>query len=668
MIINRRHFFKLGAAAGAAFVVPWGRGALPAASAQKMASRAAAAQGVELLDPESQPKFASPAPNALAPSFIFQPQNPKKGRYKIGMFQFPQDLGLRDPVTHTPLMTPVWGYGDNPNTGTYPGKTFQVRKGEPITVRWENKLVDASDRPLPHLLPVDTSVHWAYGQLNHMMGTDYSIAANGVPVVPHVHGGHTESDSDGLPEYWFAPGWNVVGPRWVKKDYSYDNSQEAGTIWYHDHALGITRLNVYAGLAGFYIIRDDQDTGQPDNPLGLPAYPYEAAFAIQDRMFTTTGRLFYPAFPGDPAWEDFITDEGLADDEVPQPSVLAEFFGDHILVNGTIWPKMDVEPRHYRIRLLNGSDSRFYVLRLRAAPAGATDLAEAGDPLAFYQIGTDNGLLPRPVSIEQLILGPGERADLVLNFSDVVGNRVILDNIGPDAPFGGEIPADPADLFEDRQTDRIMAFDVTLPLNGAVADVFDPDAELRTGGADYTIPGPVARTRRLALFEGSDEFGRLQPLLGVAEPAEGADGMVYERSMGWFEPITENPGLGDVEEWEIFNATMDAHPIHVHLTAFEILGRASFEGEVTPVEQPQHDGTFGEGGSLTLVSVGEYRAPEPNEKGPKDTALMYPGEVTKIRLLFDRPGRYVWHCHILSHEDHEMMRPYYVGPIPPQER
>jgi spore coat protein A, manganese oxidase len=178
----------------------------------------------------------------------------------------------------------------------------------------------------------------------------------------------------------------------------------------------------------------------------------------------------------------------------------------------------------------------------------------------------------------------------------------------------------------------------------------------------YTIEGPVARVRKLALFEGTDEYGRLQPLLGVAEPTMGMDGQTYNRSLGWFEAITENPALGDIEEWEIYNATMDAHPIHVHLTSFEILGRAEFHGEVEEVPQPQHNHTYGEGGELEIEHVGDFSPPEPNELGgPKDTVLVYPHEVARIRLRFDRPGRYVWHCHILSHEDHEMMRPYQVG-------
>ena len=183
---------------------------------------------------------------------------------------------------------------------------------------------------------------------------------------------------DGNPEFFFSPGHEIIGPQWqgnAEKDFIYSNDQEAGTLWYHDHALGITRLNVYAGLAGFYILRDDQDTGLPDNPLGLPAGPYELGYAIQDRMFTEDGQLFYPAYEDDPFWDDFITGEGATPPIPGGPSALAEFFGDHMVVNGKIWPKTDVEPRNYRVRLLNGTDSRFLVIQLRAVPAGDTDLS-----------------------------------------------------------------------------------------------------------------------------------------------------------------------------------------------------------------------------------------------------------------------------------------------------
>ena len=285
-------------------------------------------------------------------------------------------------------------------------------------------------------------------------------------------------------------------------------------MWYHDHALGITRLNVYAGMAGFYIIRDDFDTGLFGNPLDLPAFPYEAAFAIQDKMFKDNGELFYPAFPGDPFYDDFITGEGavLPADVFPGggPTGLAEFFGDHMVVNGKIWPKMDVEPRNYRLRFLNGCDSRFLVVQFFEVPPEATDFSAATGPLPFTVIGSDQGLASSPTTVDTLLSETGSRYDMIFDFKSVTaGNRVIMKNIGGDEPFGGDIPG--PQIFG--ETDRIMAFDVVLPLDTGVPDVTPTGINFGP-----VVPTPT-RLRKVALFEGKDEYGRLQPLLGTAEPA-----------------------------------------------------------------------------------------------------------------------------------------------------
>ena len=379
-------------------------------------------------------------------------------------------------------------------------------------------------------------------------------------------------------------------------------------------------------------------------------------------MFTDRGDLFYPAFPGDPFWEDFISGEGLADDEVPQPSALAEFFGDHMVVNGMIWPKTNVERRHYRLRLLNGTDSRFLVLRLRPVSLGATDLTSAGAPLPFHVIGSDQGLASRATEVDTLVVEPGGRYDIVIDFSQVnFGTRVIFENIGGDAPFAGDFgdALEAEDLFPDRQTDRVMAFDVVLPTSG-VSDAFDPRVIDQYRGHR----GPVTRTRRVALFEGNDEFGRLQPLLGTAEPELDVAGDTLNGSIAWHAATTENPGLDTAEIWEIYNATGDAHPIHLHLVNFEVLRRRSFTA--SQIEQPllQHNGTFGVGFRLENIQVGNVVHPGAAyvENAPKDMLTALPGQMTEIRMTFDKPGRYVWHCHILSHEDHEMMRVLQVGP------
>ena len=652
--LTRRQVLKAGLFAGAGMMVPW-----RFFPGKAYASPAAAG----LSDPAFQPKFVEMAPNALHPSFKFPANNVNTGKYKIIVDQGIQYTGLIGP-SGQPVPTPVWGYGRNGRGVDWPGRTFEVQSGVPIEVKWENKL------PNSHLLPVDTSLHWCYSLhgMSSANGVDYrqySIAKDGVPIVTHLHGGHTDSPFDGNPEYFFSPGYSVRGPRWVDKKFIYANDQPAGNLWYHDHALGITRLNVWAGLAGFYFIRDEFDTGKADNPLGLPAYPYELAYAIQDRMFRNTGELFYSAFPGDPFYEDFIG-KPLPTDQFPGggPTALAEFFGDHMVVNGKIWPKENVEPRNYRMRLLNGCDSRFMVIRFRAAATPtSTDLTGAGAPIPFWVIGSDQGLASAATQTDTLVFEPGSRYDVVFDFSSVpADSRVIMENIGWDAPFGGDFGREnpDAELFTESQTDRIMAFDVTLTLNAQIPDAFAPDAISAYGGNTNT----VTNTRKVALFEGMDEFSRLQPLLGVAEPTINADGDTVNGSIAWHSPTTENPNLDSTEIWEIYNATGDAHPVHLHLVNFQVLGRKEFTADV--VQQPvlQHNGAEGNGFRLENIDLGDdvNLGDEYVENAPKDMVTALPDQVTRIKMTFDKPGRYVWHCHILSHEDHEMMRVLHVGP------
>jgi FtsP/CotA-like multicopper oxidase with cupredoxin domain len=653
---TRRQFIQYAGMTGAAAWLPMKHGLMRGAMAVPLVHG--------LSDPAAQPKFEEHVPNALDPGFLFQPddQGPLAGQFNVFVKQTKQQTGLRR--NGRKLDTTIWGYGYDDERGvTWPGRTFQVQSNVPTTVRWNNALTRRGGNPLRHLLPVDTSLHWCYGLPGY---EDFSIKRDGVPIVTHVHGGHSAFQFDGNPEFFWGPDYDIVGPQWaalggIIRDFEYLNDQPAGPLWYHDHALGLTRLNVYAGMAGFYFVRDDVDTGTPDNPLGLPAFPYEMGLAIQDRMFTKQGALFYPGFPGDPFWDDFITDEDV--DDPPTPSALAEFFGDHMVVNGKIWPKAHVEPRHHRLRLLNGTDSRFLVIRFRAVPPGATDLSGAGAPLPFHVIGSDQGLASAARMTDTLVFEPGGRYDVVIDFSDpaLFGQRVIMENIGGDAPFGGAYGDDlePDDLFPDRQTDRVMAFDVVLPFDPAVPDRFDPAAIDHYGGNT----NPVTRTRKVALFEGKDEFERLQPLLGVAEPTVDAAGDTVDGAIAWHSPTTEMPGLGDTEIWEIYNATGDAHPVHLHLVNFEILDRREFTADL--VEQPvlQHNGEYGEGFRLEHIELGDPVPPAPEyvENAPKDMVTALPEQMTRIKTTFDKAGRYVWHCHILSHEDHEMMRVLQVG-------
>ncbi len=360
----------------------------------------AAVPGVTL-DPLTVQKFA----NALPIPGVFQPTTPGGNNYDIGVYQTQQNLLGTDTLGNTFPDTTVWGYVNNDSNAhqpaTYPGHSFEVQANQPIFVHWTNNLVDGSGNPLPHLLPVDTTVL----DPTYPKSSDPNNPLQaGVPIVTHVHGGHTEAASDGTPLQWFTPNPSgnplYTGADYVTNNFTYPNTQQAATIWYHDHAMGVTRLNVYAGLAGFYIIHDANENALVANHI-LPEKPYDIPLAIQDRMFTVGGQLYYPANPLTP--------------QSPDPSVHPEFFGDTILVNGKAWPFLNVEPRMYRFRIVNGSNSRFYDLFL-----------DSGQPI--MQIGTDDGLLAQPVALSHLTIAPGKRADVVIDFSKLAGQTIILRN------------------------------------------------------------------------------------------------------------------------------------------------------------------------------------------------------------------------------------------------
>jgi len=375
-----------------------------------------------------------------------------------------------------------------------------------------------------------------------------------------------------------------------------------------------------------------------------------------------------------------------------------------MVVNGKIWPKTDVEPRNYRMRLLNGCDSRFLAIQFFEVPDGENNFGNAVRQLTFTVVGSDQGLASSPTTmVDTLVVEPGSRYDIVVNFGVVTsGNRVIMKNIGGDEPFGGDIPGPKS---YDR-TDRIMAFDVVVPLDNSVPDVSPVGI-----GFGPAVPAPT-RVRKVALFEGKDEYGRLQPLLGTAEPATdflgkpinwpntpeyssvGLTGQM-EGSIAWHSPTTENPAVNSTEEWEVWNLTGDAHPIHLHLVHFEVVDRQEIvfdsnadedwfipansspaDDGIYLVEQPtvQHNSVAGDpftyGNGFRIVhptnpanAYGAIVAPGPAyvENARKDMVTALPGQITRIRAKFDKPGRYVWHCHILSHEDHEMMRVLHVG-------
>ncbi len=620
------------------------------------------------LAPGDVAKYALPLvkPPAMPPS---KGSNKNKDKYKIAVRQFNQRI-LPSPHPETT----VWSYGsvDYPQTFNYPAFTIEATANKDVQVQWINELVDVNGNFLTHLLPVDQTLHWANppGGLagRDKRGFDPNPYLGPVPIVTHVHGAHTAEDSDGYAEAWYLPAANNIpagyattgtfydyymakyGHDWTPglATFKYPNDQPATTLWYHDHALGMTRLNVYAGPAGFWLIRGgpyDMDLGYVapgvgDNPFGEYT---EIPIVIQDRSFNADGSLFYPdnrAFFEElnPAQLQipFIPDtacDGLMSDVSPIWN--PEFFGNMMVVNGRTWPYLEVEQRRYRFRFLNGCNSRFLILK--------TD-----NNMPFYQIGGDQGFLPNTVQLNELLMAPAERADVIMDFTNLpVGTSVILQNLGPDEPFGGGIPGLDFAPADPDSTGQVMQFRVKAATS--------PDTSiLPTSLPAAQLPGPANFTRQVSLNEeesasvrvsedgfgnivldciNGEVFGPTSALLGTLNPNGTGNPLL------WMDPITENPALGATEMWEIYNFTEDAHPIHIHQVHFEVVNRQPFGG--------------------TNYSVESW------ETGYKDTVIAYPGEITRVKAFYDLPGFYVWHCHIVEHEDNEMMRPFHVGPIPP---
>ena len=624
------------------------------------------------LDPTTIPKYAQPLviPPVMPQTGVIKQRGGKNiDYYEIGVRQFQQQI-LPAPL---PLTT-VWGYGsvNHPATFNYPSFTIEARWTTPVRVKWINELVDANGNYLPHLLPVDQTVHWANppGGLagRDMHGMDPTLYTGPVPIVTHVHGAHTNDHSDGYPEAWCLPaandipsgyattgtyydifqGLSPLGGLWGPGSavFQYPNNQRAGTLWYHDHTLGMTRLNVYAGPAGFYLVRggpDDLGVGLPGpapKPNDKPGKKYyEIPIVIQDRSFNADGSLFYP--------DSRAFFDGFAGPYIPDPASdispiwNPEFFGETIVVNGLTWPVLTVEPRRYRFRLLNGCNSRFLILKLVANPLAARP---APADFLFWQIGAEGGFLPAPVMLDQLLIGPAERADIIVDFTGLpVGTQIFMINEGPDEPFGGGVvgvdfaPADPV------TTGQVMMFQV-----GALrsVDTSTPPAQLVLPAV--TNLGLQIVTRQVSLNE---EDSALLPDVGPRAALLGTmDINGNPSALGWRDAITENPALNATEIWEFYNFTADAHPIHIHEVMFQVVDRQALVSDAEGMAIPPAE------------LVGPPIPPEVWETAYKDTVIAYPGQVTRVTAMFDLPGLYVWHCHIVEHEDNEMMRPYMVGP------
>jgi len=462
------------------------------------------------------------------------------GRIRIGMHEVHAKLHRDVPPTR------LWTYkaiGSPDQSGLAP--LIEARSGQPLHVEWSNQL------PQHHFLPVDFSLH----------GCGRDIPE--VRACVHLHGSKTPPDSDGYPEDWYAPGKSRTA--------HYPLQQEAATLWYHDHAMGLNRLNMYAGLFGMAILRDDAEAA-----LGLPSSKYEVPLILFDRNFSADGQLFYPS------------------SGKPEHPWVPEFEGDAILINNKIRPYFEVEPRMYRFRLLNTANSRFFQLSLSAGHG-------------FHQIGSDQGLLSAPLPMKHLLLAPAERADLLIDFSTLSGQKLHL--------LHGALP--------------ILEFRVA---NISPSAAYSIPSTLRQ--IERTPASRVARTRTITLDEAVDHIGNSMQM--------------YLDKKRWHEPATEFPKLGSTEIWEFVNLTEDVHPLHLHMVRFQILDRRLFD-------------VFAYRNNNGLHYLSDALPLEPNEMGWKDIVQCPPEIVTRIIVTFDGyPGKYLYHCHVLEHEANDMMRPFEV--------
>ncbi len=696
-MLTRRQFVKWSAVAGAWVYV----GGLTACD--NSGTNSTGGSATEPLDPATIPKFTTPLliPPVMPRAAVLHTNTGPVDYYEISVKQFEQQvLPAGFPKTR------VWGYGAVTAMAegalllhNAPSLTIEATAGIPTRVKWINDLKADDGTALPHLLPVDPTLHWA-NPAGGKMGRDARPTFNEtpqrytgpVPIVVHVHGAVGVGDeSDGYAEAWYLPdatdippGYAMVGSWYdffARKaaathgvtwgpgfaTFQYPNENRASTLWYHDHALGMTRLNVYAGPAGFYLVRggSDGDEAVRDRRTGATAVLpgpapkegddpaattyYEIPIAIQDRAFDKDGSLFYPEA------RDFF--DGIIGPFIPEemgfsPIWNPEFFGNTLIANGNTWPYLEVERRRYRFRFLNGCQSRFLILDFSKIPE-----------VRVWQIGNDGGFLAAPVDItaadNRILLGLAERADVIVDFTNVATGEYILGNVGPEEPFGGGSPGKDFAPSNPDTTGQVLQFRV---VEATSADISTPSQFLELP-AITPLPEETI-TRKLALIEkmgmgvddGTNEIdGPLQAMLGVVN--EDGDPV----SLEWMHPVTENPEVGATEVWEFYNTTEDAHPMHVHAVTFEVVDR-----ERLASDDPDGEGEDEEP-ARPLTPTGCVTQPEAWETGFKDTVIAYPGQVTRIRAQFNYPGQFVWHCHIIEHEDNEMMRPFRVGPEQPDE-
>ena len=564
------------------------------------------------LDPNAIPHFNDPLP---IPGTMPQANKPMPAPagdyYEVAVRQKNQQIL----PTGFPMST-IWAFGPaadhTPNLDQFstPAAAIEATVGTPVRVKWINDLKDSAGNFItyPLSVPVDQKKHWANptgicdggATPPDCAGTNSSPYSGPVPIIVHLHGSDDASESDGIPEAWYLPNgagavepytrgsdWNQT-PGVPKEDgaavFDYPNNQPATLLFFHDHTLGITAQNVFMGMVGPYLLRggaNDLTNGQ------LPEAPYEIPLVIQDKSFNTDGSL------------RFAVD------------------GDTVVVNGKTWPYLNVEPRRYRFRIVIGTDSRYF--NLTWATIGRKTLN-------FTQIGNDAGFLPQPVMLRQLNLTPGERADVVVDFSPFKGQTVVLESDG--------------DVMQVKVGNHVTGIDTTVNFNNP-----PPNFKLPSEAPICPVVGGIetaceTNTRSVSIFDS---------LLGTVV---GAGPNATAIPMVWDAPTSERPSCGNagcaaspaVEVWDIYDFEGDSHPIHLHETRYEVLER------------------------VDIANPNVTTPPSPGERGRKDTTLANGGQILRIRVEFGRAGLFAWHCHIISHEDDEMMRPLCIAdpanPVP----
>jgi spore coat protein A len=556
--ITRRRFLQYGLGAAGALALPW---------------PARAAMGGKLA------KYVQPLPLPGSGMVVATPSGPNA-------YSFTQREICRQLHPDLPP-TPFWAYDDGSGlagqAGSF-GMALVAQTGTPLQMSFTHGLPTT----YPNWIPVDTRL---------------TPLGDEVRVMTHLHGGFVAANSDGNP----AVTPNGFGPGETQSVFYGNRAPQmaASLRWFHDHALGATRLNVFAGLAAAYIIRDQYDTGTEPNPVGVPGGPYEIPLVIQDRQLNADGTFLYPT------------------SDIPGVTWIGEYFGDVMLVNGKVWPYLNVEPRMYRFRILNGCNARIMSL-------------DIGGP-ALWQIGADGGLFDVPVSVKSIVLAPAERTDVLVDFSLFAGQTLVIKNHKPQKPVSNPAP----------QLEQVM--------------------QLRVG-TSVRQPGPAAIPSSLPGRRADLPQGATTRYITLNEiDPEQPDWFLNLGGLRFEAPTTETAKVGTVEDWVYINMTEDTHPMHVHLVTFQVVGRTPFD---VGAYQAAYGGPNGVPGGIdpTPFATGPMEPPAHEERGFKDTVKANPGYFTRIRARFELPDgvmapqSYVHHCHIVEHEDNDMMRPFTVVP------